>query len=360
MLKDWHVWQNFMMNSQPVVLAIMLMMLCFALLVLWNDLRNMLRAFDQVYAQTQKALRELGQQRFAIANLRQAIINPDLVVNEQDLFNDALNQLDELLKNLSTSDTAADNGKSIDQLKEREILTFVKKALRDNQIALAAQPVKTLTQNQTRFIEVYARVKIGTQYVAASKFLSVAKNNNLLSLIDQAFLLRTLQLVKKNADDDVFIAYFCNLSVNSFSNENLIGTIIKYLEAEPRLATRLIFELSQEDTFKLDARAKATFMRLIELGCRFSMDNVKMMGLDVDRLRDLQFSFVKFNIEAVIKEMDDSSGRRRWQRTRNLMASQGIEIIVEKVETVKQFDKLKDSSFNYAQGYYFGQPEIVT
>jgi EAL domain-containing protein (putative c-di-GMP-specific phosphodiesterase class I) len=304
----------------------------------------------------------LGQQRYAIASLRQLIAQPEAEkeTSEQDLFKDALRQLDDVLKALPTDDKHIDtSGRKVDELKEREILTFIKKSLRNNQIALAIQPIKTMPLEQTSFYEVYSRIQVGKQYIPAGKFLSVAKDNGLMALIDQAFLLRSLQLIKKNVNDDAFIAYFCNVSTSSFRNKEFLESIIKYLEAQPRLSARLVFELSQEETFKMNDDLKDVFVRLVELGCRFSMDNVKMMGLDVDRLKHLHLSFVKFNVDAILKEIETPNGRRRWLRTRTWLASQGIEVIVEKVENAKQLDKLKDSGFSYAQGFYFGQPDIV-
>ena len=357
MLENWH---NYLMQFQSLSFTVMLIALCIALLILWNDVRRNMRLSEQNYVQIQKALRELGQQRYALASLRQAIIKPDVIVNEQDLFNDALNQLDNLLKALPVSNKVIDTrDKPVDELKDRDILTFVKKSLRDNQIAIAVQPIKTMPLEQTIFFEAYARIQVGAQYIPAGKFLSVAKNNGLMTLLDQAFLLRTLQLIQKTANDDAFTAYFCNVSTGSFGNKDFLNTLIKYLVAQPRLSARLVFELSQEDTFKLDTELKDVFTRLVELGCRFSMDNIKMMGLDVERLRHIHLSFVKFNVAAVLKEIETPPGRRRWTRTRNWLASHGIEVIVEKVETAKQLDKLKDSGFNYAQGFLFGQPEII-
>lgn len=349
---------NMLPQFQQIGLSLMLVIVCIAMLVLWNDVRRLHRTIRQVHAQTQKNLRELGQQRYALANLRQAMIKPDAAAAEQDLFQMALNQLDELLKNLPDTLAHGDD-KNVEQLNEREILNFVRKALRGNQLAIAMQPIKTFPSAQTRFYEVFSRIQVGNQYVPAGKFLAIAKNNGLMDMIDQAFLLKTLDQIQKSADDDIMHGYFCNLSAATFANKQIMNTIINYLAAHPRLSTRMVFEMTQDDTFKLGNAAKATVSRLIELGCRFSMDNIKMIGLDVVRLRELQISFVKFNVDTIIKEMDSPKGTHRWDATRNLLESQGIDLIVEKIETAKQVEKLRDSGLSYAQGYYFGAPDII-
>lgn len=351
--------QNTIHQFQELGYTVMFIVICIALLLLWYDLRRLRDQQSHLVVQTQKALRELGQQRYALASLRQAIVKPDVQTTEYDVLDEAMTQLDDLLKNLQVEDKHMEQGTTVDDLKERDILNFVRKALRNNQIAVATQPIKLVSMDQTRFYEVFSRVQVGRQYIPAGKFISIAQNNGLVSLIDQAFLLKTLELIQRHVDDDVFIAYFCNLSVASFSNKKMLDIIIRYLEMKPRLSSRLIFEMTQADTFMLQPNVKKTINKLVELGCRFSMDNVKMLGLDVDRLRDLHVSFVKVNVNSLIKEIDSPTGRRRWQRTRNLLASQGVEIIIEKVENSKQLDKLRDSGFDYAQGYFFGTPEII-
>lgn len=359
MLAELQIWMQGFQDSGFLIIAILL---CFALMVLWNDVRRHQGIINQMYGHTQRLSNELAQQRYALATLRQAIASPDgKPLSEQNLLNEAINQLDQVLQTLpDKQQNTASNAQDIDQLKERDILAFVRKALKENNIALAIQPVKTMPYRHTRFYEVFSRVKLGNHYLPAGKFLSIAKDHGLMATIDQSFLLKTLELIQKKANDDVSISYFCNLSAECFSNKTLMAAIIKFLASQPRLSSRLIFELTQDDTFRLGPQAKQICEKLAELGCRFSMDNVKMMVLDVVRLRELHVSFVKFNVNAVLKEVEDNAGKRRWGRLTNLLAGQGIEIVIEKIENGKQLDKLKDTGFDYAQGYHLGEPEIVS
>ena len=355
----FQTWQDWLIHSQQISFALMMVVLCLALLVLWNDTRRIKRMLDQIYGQSQKAQRELGQQRYALANLRESMLKHDSNPNEHDLFNDAMQQLDALLQALPAEAGGAE-GKTLDQLKERDILAFLRKALRENKIALATQPVLDTRHEQVRFYEVFSRIKLGDQHIPAGKFLSIAKDHGMMAAIDQSLLLKMLELVQQNATSDFSISYFCNLSASSFANPKSMENIIKYLARQPRLSSRLIFELTQDDTFKLPASAKVTFEKLLELGCRFSMDNVKMLGLNIERLHDLRISFVKFDVNTVLKEIETSAGRTRWNRLKSLLSSQGLEVIIERVENQKQFDKLQDINFDYVQGYLLGKPEIVT
>lgn len=359
MLQDIHTWMQGFQGSGFLLIAVLL---CCALMILWNDIRRLKNITNQMYGHTQRLSNELAQQRYALATLRQAITTPEgqPAVNEQNLLNEAIHQLDQVLQTLPDKQKNTTDPQDIDQLKERDILAFVRKALKENNIALAIQPIKTMPYRHTRFYEVFSRVKLGNHYLPAGKFLSIAKDHGLMATIDQSFLLKTLELIQKKANDDVSISYFCNLSAECFSNKNLMAAIIQFLSSQPRLSSRLIFELTQDDTFRLGPQAKQICEKLAELGCRFSMDNVKMMVLDVVRLRELHVSFVKFNVNTVLKEVEDHAGKRRWGRLTNLMAGQGIEIVIEKIENGKQLDKLKDTGFDYAQGYHLGEPEIVS
>jgi EAL domain-containing protein (putative c-di-GMP-specific phosphodiesterase class I) len=353
-------WLSLIMQFQTTVFAAMLILLCCALLVLWNDVRQQKNMLGRLYGHSQKMVNELAQQRYALASLRQAIINPEEKVSETDLLHEAVRHLDALLKNMPETDLSKiDAVQDVDQLKERDILAFVRKALKDDQVALAIQPIKSLPHHYTRFYEVFARIKLGGHYLPASKFLSIAKNNGLLSTVDQSLLLKTLELIKNQAQEDVTTSYFCNLAADSFANKKLMKAMIDYLAAQPKLSSRLVFELTQEDTFTLDPQTRFLFEKLSELGCRFSMDNVKMIGLDIGRLHELRLSFVKLNASAALSELDSTGGKRRWNRMKNLLEAQGIEVIIEKIESGRQLDKLKEANADYAQGYYLGEPEIA-
>jgi EAL domain-containing protein (putative c-di-GMP-specific phosphodiesterase class I) len=357
MFEQWSLWIT---QFQPAVFSGMLVLLCCALLVLWNDVRQQKQMLSRLYGHSQKLVNELAQQRYALASLRQAITKPDDSTSEQDLLNEALHHLDALLKNMPETDLSkVDALQDINQLKDRDILAFVRKALKDDQVALAVQPIKSLPHHYTRFYEVFARIKLGNHYLPAGKFLAIAKHNGLLSTVDQSLLLKTLELIKNQTDGDYTISYFCNLAADSFSNKKLMKAMIDYLAAHPRLSSRLVFELTQEDTFNLDSQTRYLFEKLSELGCRFSMDNVKMIGLDVGRLHELRLSFVKVNATAALAELDSAGGKRRWMQMKGLLEAQGTEVIIEKIENGKQLDKLKDANADYVQGYYLGEPEIA-
>ncbi len=314
--------------------------------------------------------RDLSQHRYYIATLRRAAQKAGILSDESDDKDDGQlmkTAVDQLAK---ASITAEDQGKdddSIDldeidlsdpsKLKDKEVLKLVKDAVKNDRIDISFQPIVSLPRRIIRHYEAFARIKMDDgQFISAGQFISLAANNNLVPAIDNVILLRCLQRIKDNSNDDVARAYFCNISIQTLNNRKFMRQLVEFLENNPKLSSRIVFEFSQADTMKISSVTKTVMDGLSMLGCRFSMDNVHALGFDVDRLVSCNISFVKINARAVVDELKDPKSKNRIKLIKNSLDGSGIEAIIEKIETEKQVEILNDLYPDYGQGYLFGKP----
>ncbi len=351
-----------------LVLAVLLVANLAAAVLLWRRLGALERRLRQQNTTIQKQEREITQQRYALAMLRQLQKGEgEEEKSDEERLNEAVSHLDAVAdaeqKKKAETATPAPQGQrdvAVGGLKEEEILSFIKKAIKNNQIAVSKQSIVTLPKRQTRYFEIFSRVQVGDQgFIPAHKFISIARSNNLMGVLDNLLLLRCLQLIKQNAGGDQSVGYFVNISVATLGNKNYINDLTEFLAANPKLSSRLVFEMTQEDTMKITPTVKSVMEGLSLLGCRFSMDQVKIFGMDVDRLVDNNISFVKMDGRTLQKEMGDPLARGRMKRIKTQLEAQGIEVIVEKIETETQLMDLVGLYVNYGQGYLFGQPEVL-
>lgn len=317
--------------------------------------------------------RDLSQHRYYIATLRRAAKQAGILDekeegdsdNEDKLLQSAVNQLAEVGedstaddKEKESDDIASLKGKETSKLKDKEVLQLVKDAVKNDRIDISFQPIVSLPRRIVRHYESFARIRMGDDdYISAGQFISLASNNNLIPAIDNIILLRCLQRIKKNQSDDVSRAYFCNISVQTLNNRKFMRELVEFLEANPKLSSRLVFEFSQADTLKISDVTKTVMDGLSMLGCRFSMDNVNALGFDIDRLVSRNISFVKLDAETVVGELRDPKSKGRMKRIKNNLDGAGIEAIVEKVEDEKQVATLMELYPDYGQGYLFGKPQ---
>jgi cyclic-di-GMP phosphodiesterase TipF (flagellum assembly factor) len=335
------------------------------LVIMWRESAAMERIQRQLSAMTQRHDREIAQQRYALASLRQIQeAGVDDGKTDQQMLDEAVGQLDEIDKQhahlpAAPAATMVPDA-AIGQLSDKEILQFVKKAIQNNQLAISRQPIVTLPKRQIRYYEIFSRILVGDQgYIPAHKFISVARGNNLMGVLDNILLLRCLQLIKQTAQKEQTSGYFVNISSSTLANKTYVNDLIEFLQHNPKLSSSLVFEITQDDSLKISPGVKSVMEGLALLGVRFSMDQVTIFGMDPDRLVDLNINFVKMDSRVLEKEMNAPMARGRMKKIKNTLEAQGVQVIAEKIENEKQLLSILDLYVDFGQGYLFGQPEIM-
>lgn len=343
-------------------------------IVFWRRFRVTERQLERLSAALQRQERAIAQQRYALAAIRQ--IKAGTEAEGEDIQQEA-NDLDKAFAQASEDVAAAPEVEqapaeltqtvqknktlaALGHLKEAEILQFLQKAVKNNQISVMMQPIVNLPQREPKFFEMFSRIEVaGEGYISAGQFISVARSNNLMAAIDHLLLLRCLQILKQSAQAESPHGFFVNIAAQTLNSTKYLKGLIEFLQANPKLSSRLIFEMTQSDSLQLNAEAKRVMEALSLLGCRFSMDQVKIFGIDIDRLVDCNIGFVKLDANAMSKDAKDSESHRRFKKIKNLLDAQGIQVILEKVEHERQILNVLDLNIDYGQGYLFAAPQPV-
>ena len=342
--------------------------------VLWHFIRENKNLIWQFYSATQRQSKEITQQRYAMAALRQMMLkeqNPEEIVEklEEEALAalEAINpeealseqELDQVLSKPADIEKKVEEG-NVEKIKDKEILEFIKSAVRNNHIALAQQPIMILPERRLAYYEIFSRISTAKQgYLPAQKFINVAKSNNLVGAIDSLLMMRCLHLLKSRSEKDEQAEFFINVSVQTFMNKEYLYRLVEFLNANPKLSSRLVFEMTQEDWLKISAAVKSVLDGLSLLGCRFSMDKVEILGMDMARLAKQNITFIKIDANILEKEIVNSGGSGRIKRIKTMLDAQRINIIVEKVENEKQLALLQELRADFGQGYLFGAPVIM-
>lgn len=287
---------------------------------------------------------------------------------EQRMIKSLAEQLSRLGGDDGKEDTPLDIGaleKSLPQaspdaivknLTDEQVLTLVRAAVKQDRIDLFMQPIVNLPQRKMRFFEMFSRIRIKPQvYLAAERYIEVAIRQDLAPSIDNLLLLRSLQMIRDTGDDGH--AYFCNITSLTLNDPKFMGDLVEFIAQNRDLAPRLVFELGQRDLASISADTLPVLGGLSRLGCRFSMDLVKSISFDYAQLEARRIRFIKVEAGLLLKELKDSGGLRRLKRMKSELDTNGIDMIVEKIESEKQLIELLDLDIDYGQGYLFGKPE---
>lgn len=241
-------------------------------------------------------------------------------------------------------------------LTDTQVLQLVQAAVKQDRIDLFMQPIVALPQRKTRFYEMFSRIRIKQDvYLPAERYIEVAIRQDLAPSIDNLLLLRSLQLVRDSADSPAG-AFFCNITSLTLNDPKFMGDLVEFIAQNRDLAPRLVFELGQRDLATMNAETLPVLEGLSRLGCRFSMDRVKSVSFDYAQLEVRRVRFIKVDAELLMRELKDSGGLRRLKRIKAELDTNGIDLIVEKIESEKQLLELLDLEIDYGQGYLFGKP----
>ena len=244
-------------------------------------------------------------------------------------------------------------------LTETQVLHYVRAAARLDRIDIFLQPVVGLPQRKIRFYEMLSRIRIkpGT-YLPASRYVGIAFRQDLMPIIDNLLLLRGLQIIRATEDGTFNRPFFLNITSATLNDPKFMGDLVEFIAQNRTLAPRLIFELGQTDLATMSADILPVLDGLSKLGCRFSMDQVKSLAFDFEQMDARHIRFVKVDAALLMDGLRDDTGLQRLKRLKGEFDRNGIDLIVEKIESDRQLLEMLEIDVDYGQGYLFGKPAL--
>lgn len=241
------------------------------------------------------------------------------------------------------------------KLDENAVLETVERALRDDRVELVLQPIVSLPPRKHCFYECFSRIRNNDgSLVLPDDYLAVAEREGHITAIDNMLLLRCIQLVRVVRRQKERLGFFCNVSSHTLRDQDFFSDFLDFLELNEELAPNLIFEAAQADFLAQGVVEAAHLGRLATLGCRFSIDQVTDLDFDAAALAMRRIRFVKVEAEVLLAEA--AVDQRSPGNLKRRLAAQGIDLIVEKIETEATLLELLDQEIEFGQGYLFGEP----
>ena len=235
------------------------------------------------------------------------------------------------------------------------VLEAVRDALKADRIDVYLQPIVSLPQRKHRFYEVFSRVRAADgQQIMPDRYLDIAEREGLIATIDNLLLVRCVQLIRETERRQHAIGFFANISAATLADAEFMRQFLNMMAQNHALVPKLVFELSQQDLRAGGAVTMGILSQLARLGFRFSMDQVTDLAIDLDRLLRHEFRCIKLDRALVL----DPANAGRIRELRHRCAAEGIDLIVEKIETENQLVEVLDTGFDFGQGYLFGEPRL--
>lgn len=249
-----------------------------------------------------------------------------------------------------------DDGSGLSDMVVSELLGH---AVNNKRVDVFLQPIVRLPQRQCKFYEAFARVRAKPGvYVPAGRYQKLAMRDGVMNDIDALLLATCLNTIKQTEARETAPPYFLNITSGTIRNGAFMNNLLLFLAKNRGLAARLIFEIQHQDFIDMDLPELKIISGIGKLGCRFSIDHVQSLDIDVPDLQRFNVRFVKVPAQMLLDAR--ASGREQAQmwKYKRLLEGNGIGLIVEKVENEKMMREITDFDPHYGQGFLFGRPDV--
>lgn len=241
-----------------------------------------------------------------------------------------------------------------------EVESGLREALRDNQFVLHYQPQVSVETGRILGVEALIRWQHPVQgLVAPAAFVSIAEENGLIEPIGEWVLTtacRQIQTWRAMGLGDIKVAV--NLSARQFHRPNLLDVVQRILAETGVDGCPWLLELELTESMVMRDVEKnvVTLKRLREMGLLLSIDDFGTGYSSLSYLKRFPINMLKIDrsfIDGVTTNADDAAIATAIV---NLGHSMKLSVIAEGVETEQQWNWLRESGCDEAQGYHFGRP----
>jgi cyclic-di-GMP phosphodiesterase TipF (flagellum assembly factor) len=241
-----------------------------------------------------------------------------------------------------------------------DMLEVIRRSLEENRVDLYLQPTVSLPQRKLRFYEAFTRLRAEDgRVIMPAQYMRVAAPAGLMSVVDNLLLFRCVQVVKRLTSKRRDLGVFCNISGHTLADAEFFPQFLDFMHHHRDVSGQIVFEFSEKTVLEAGELGQANLRYLSGLGFALSMDQVSDLRLDFARLKHLGFRFVKVPAETLISGMRGAHSDVAAEDLKDLLARNGLNLIVERIEDERTVVQLLDLNVDYGQGFLFGEPKPI-
>ena len=237
------------------------------------------------------------------------------------------------------------------QEKNIRINKLIKKAIQSNNIIPYFQPIYSIKMNKIDKYESLMRIRMENQdMMMPVEFLHIAKKSKLYPKL-------TKEMFSKVVDNLALKKYefSINISVDDILDKNTSKYILNKLEQND-IGSWLVFEILESEGIE-NYKEVTNFLRNVKsLGAKIAIDDFGSGYSNFEYLLKLDIDFLKID-GSLIRNIDINEDTQIITSTIVEFAKKlRIKTIAEFVHNKNIYDIVKSLGFDYAQGYYIGEP----
>jgi EAL domain-containing protein (putative c-di-GMP-specific phosphodiesterase class I) len=152
------------------------------------------------------------------------------------------------------------------------------------------------------------------------------------------------------------VTTFLNVQPRSLTNPEFTATLCDAVLAAGLVETRIVLELTEQQTIVNPRAFAATLHRLRERGFRIALDDYGEGSSNLNLFQTLRPDFLKISGTFCRGLARDPFKQIIVQSTAEMAARVGTATVMEAVETAEDAEILRFLGIDYGQGYFFSEP----
>jgi len=226
----------------------------------------------------------------------------------------------------------------------------------NQRIILLIQPIHPSGRNNKVYGEILARfLNSNDDMLPTASFIAMAAKLDKVIAIDKLIIETTIKEINnKNMYDHSF---GINISSRSIRDEHFMIWLERKLLREPKVATRLIFEITEYGLQQNIQTSKRLIDMLHRVGSRVTVERFGVGLTSFKFFRDLTPDYIKMD-SSYTRDIDDDKNNQYFLRLMIDLAHRlSINVLAESVESQEEKHTLEKLFIDGCQGFYIGKPE---
>lgn len=233
-------------------------------------------------------------------------------------------------------------------------------ALSEHQFRIHYQPMLQLRTRVVNSFEALLRWQHPTQgLISPDRFIDAAEDSGVLASIGHWQVLQTCRQLREWEVSGLSVRPInitMNISARQFADARLANDVQEALRDTGIDPSHLQLEIT-ENVAAADPKLTITVLaHLKHMGIGVVLDDFGIGSASLRLLRQFPMDALKIDRSLILEMQTDRSAADMVEMIISLAHKMEMKVIAEGIETVRQFDRLRELGCEFGQGYYFSQP----